>query len=53
MAGLSLLHVVVLSVGFLLVLRSSDWADWQKAIFLASSFVILCKHPLTVLTITT
>ena len=45
MAGLSLLHVVVLSVGFLLVLRSSDWANWQKAIVSAGCFVIFLQAP--------
>src|ERR1039458_4024673 len=37
----SVLHLVFLCVGLLLLLRESDWPDWQKAIVLASSFVLL------------
>jgi hypothetical protein len=36
----SVLHLLVLCVGMFLLLRESDWPDWQKAIALASAFVI-------------
>jgi hypothetical protein len=36
----SLLHVLIYAVGIFLVLRESDWPDWQKAIVLASAFVL-------------
>jgi hypothetical protein len=35
----SVLHLVVLCLGMLLLLRESDWPDWQKAIVLAAVFV--------------
>ena len=35
----SILHLVVLCLGMLLLLRESDWPDWQKAIVLAAVFV--------------
>jgi hypothetical protein len=36
----SVLHVLVFSLGMFLILRESDWPDWQKAIVLASAFLI-------------
>jgi hypothetical protein len=36
----SLIHVLILCLGLFLLLRESDWPDWQKAIVLASSFVL-------------
>jgi hypothetical protein len=35
----AVLHLVVLCLGMLLLLRESDWPDWQKAIVLAGAFV--------------
>ena len=35
----SLLHAVLLAVRIYLVLRESDWPDWQKAIVLLGTFV--------------
>lgn len=35
----SLVHAAVLAVGFFLILRESDWPDWQKAVLLLGSFV--------------
>ena len=35
----SVLHLVVLCLGMLLLLRESDWPDWQKAIVLAGAFI--------------
>jgi hypothetical protein len=36
----SVLHLLALCVGMFLLLRASDWPDWQKAIVLASAFVL-------------
>src|SRR6202042_1376951 len=36
----SLIHLLVLCVGLFLLLRESDWPDWQKAVVLASTFVL-------------
>ncbi len=36
----SVLHLVFLCVGLLLLLRESDWPDWQKANVLAGAFVV-------------
>src|ERR1700731_2404160 len=36
----SVLHLLVLCLGMFLLLRESDWPDWQKAIVLASAFFI-------------
>jgi hypothetical protein len=36
----SLIHLLVLCVGLFLLLRESDWPDWQKAVVLASAFVL-------------
>jgi hypothetical protein len=36
----SVLHLLVLCLGLFLLLRESDWPDWQKAIVLASGFVL-------------
>jgi hypothetical protein len=36
----SVLHLLVLCLGLFLLLRQSDWPDWQKAIVLTSSFVL-------------
>jgi hypothetical protein len=36
----SVLHLLVLCLGMFLLLRESDWPDWQKAIVLASAFVL-------------
>jgi hypothetical protein len=36
----SLIHVLVFCLGIFLILRESDWPDWQKAIVLASAFLI-------------
>ena len=41
----SLLHLLVLCVGIFLLLRESDWPDWQKAIVLASAFVLWVAGP--------
>jgi hypothetical protein len=41
----SLLHLLVLCVGIFLLLRESDWPDWQKAIVLASAFVLCVAGP--------
>src|ERR1017187_4600610 len=35
----SILHLVVLCLGMLLLLRESDWPDWQNAIVLAAVFI--------------
>ena len=35
----SVLHLLALCLGLILLLRESDWPDWQKAIVLASAFV--------------
>ena len=37
---LSVIHVVVFSLGLLLLLQESTWPDWQKGIALASAFAI-------------
>jgi hypothetical protein len=42
---LSVLHLLVLCVGIFLLLRESDWPDWQKAIVLASAFVLWVAGP--------
>jgi hypothetical protein len=36
----SVIHVLVFSLGMYLILRESEWPDWQKAIMLASAFLI-------------
>jgi len=36
----SVIHVLVFSLGIFLILRESDWPDWQKAIVLTSAFLI-------------
>jgi hypothetical protein len=36
----SVLHLLILCVGMFLLLRQSDWPDWQKAVVLASAFVL-------------
>lgn len=36
----SLLHLLILCLGLFLLLRESDWPDWQKAIVMAGSFVL-------------
>jgi hypothetical protein len=36
----SVIHVVVFCLGIFFILRESDWPDWQKAIVLASAFLI-------------
>jgi hypothetical protein len=36
----SVLHVLIYAIGIFLVLRESDWPDWQKAVVLASAFVL-------------
>jgi len=36
----SVLHLLVLCLGLFLLLRESDWADWQKAIVLVGAFVL-------------
>jgi hypothetical protein len=41
----SLLHLLVLCVGLVLLLRESDWPDWQKGIVLASTFVLWVAGP--------
>lgn len=35
----SLIHSFVLMIGILLILRESDWPDWQKALVLLGTFV--------------
>jgi hypothetical protein len=42
-AMLSVVHAFVLCVGLQLLLRESDWPDWQKALVLAGTFLI-CSH---------
>lgn len=39
----SVIHLIALCLGIQLVLRESPWPDWQKAIVLASTFLI-CIH---------
>jgi len=41
----SVLHLLVLCLGLFLLLRESDWPDWQKAIVLASAFVLWVAGP--------
>jgi hypothetical protein len=41
----SVIHVLVLCLGIFLILRESDWPDWQKAIVLASAFLICIECP--------
>jgi hypothetical protein len=36
----SVIHVLVFCLGIFLILRESDWPDWQKAIVLASAFLV-------------
>ena len=36
----SVFHLLILCLGIFLLLRESDWPDWQKAIVLASAFVL-------------
>jgi hypothetical protein len=36
----SVIHVLVFCLGIFLILQESDWPDWQKAIVLASAFLI-------------
>jgi hypothetical protein len=36
----STFHVLAFCLGIFLILRDSDWPDWQKAIILASAFLI-------------
>jgi hypothetical protein len=36
----SVIHVLVFCLGIFLILRESGWPDWQKAIVLASAFLI-------------
>jgi hypothetical protein len=36
----SVIHLIVFCLGIFLILRESDWRDWQKAIVLASAFLI-------------
>jgi hypothetical protein len=36
----SVIHVIVFCLGIFLILQESDWPDWQKAIVLASAFLI-------------
>jgi hypothetical protein len=36
----SVIHLLLLCFGIFLLLRESDWPDWQKAIVLASAFVL-------------
>jgi hypothetical protein len=36
----SVILVAIFSLGIFLILRESDWPDWQKAIVLASAFLI-------------
>lgn len=45
LAAKSVLHVFVLSVGFFLALRSSNWPASQKAIVLASAFILFLQAP--------
>jgi hypothetical protein len=41
----SVLHLLVLCLGLVLLLRESDWPDWQKAVMLASAFVLWVAGP--------
>jgi hypothetical protein len=41
----SVLHLFVLCLGIYLLLRESDWPDWQKAFMLASAFVLWVAGP--------
>jgi hypothetical protein len=36
----SVIHVLAFCLGIFLILRESDWPDWQKSIILASAFFI-------------
>ena len=36
----SVIHVLAFCLGIFLILRESDWPDWQKSIVLASAFLI-------------
>jgi hypothetical protein len=36
----SVIHLLVLCIGLFLLLRESDWPDWQKGVVLASTFVL-------------
>jgi hypothetical protein len=39
----SVIYLLALCFGILLILRESNWPDWQKAIVLASAFLICVK----------
>src|ERR1700733_899169 len=41
----SLLHLLALCLGIFLLLRESNWPDWQKAIVLASAFGLWVEGP--------
>lgn len=41
----AVIHLVVLVVGLYLLLRESDWSDWQKAIVITGSFVFWICGP--------
>jgi hypothetical protein len=41
----SVIHLLVLCLGLVLLLRESDWPDWQKAVMLASAFVLWVAGP--------
>ena len=41
--GLAVLHLAGLCVSILLVLRESDWPDWQKAVLLFGTFLIVIR----------
>lgn len=36
----AVIHLLILCLGLFLLLRESDWPDWQKAIVLAGAFVL-------------
>ena len=41
----SVIHLLILCLGIFLLLQESDWPDWQKAIVLASAFVLWVAGP--------
>ena len=41
----AVLHLLILCAGLYLLLRQSDWPDWQKAILIAGSFVFWIIGP--------
>jgi hypothetical protein len=41
----SIVHILVFCLAIFLILRESDWPDWQKAIVLASAFLICVECP--------